>query len=100
MVDPWEVSSALTEVPVLKWIRPAVAVGLMMVPALAVAQSSQGDDEPHGPRPEAIAACKNRNDGDPCEFDAPHGHVSGTCHKARSGDLACFHPHHHHDGGT
>jgi hypothetical protein len=26
--------------------------------------------------------------------------VSGTCHKARTGDLACFHPHHHHDGGT
>jgi hypothetical protein len=84
----------------LKWMRLAVAIGLMIVPALAVAQSSPSDDEPHGPRPEAIAACKDKSEGDACEFDAPRGHVSGTCRTVRAGDLACIHPHHHHDGGT
>jgi hypothetical protein len=84
----------------LKSMRLAVAVGLMLAPTLAVAQSSPNDDEHHGPRPEAIAACKDKSEGDTCEFDAPRGHVAGTCHKARSGDLACFHPHHHHDGGA
>ncbi|MGO9834313.1 MAG: hypothetical protein ACLP1X_08865 [Polyangiaceae bacterium] len=84
----------------LKSMRLAVAVGLMIVPALAVAQSNPSDDEHHGPRPEAIAACKDKSEGDGCEFDAPRGHVAGTCHKARTGDLACFHPHHHHDGGS
>jgi hypothetical protein len=84
----------------LKSMRLAVAVGLMLAPTLAAAQSSPNDDEHHGPRPEAIAACKDKSEGDTCEFDAPRGHVAGTCHKARSGDLACFHPHHHHDGGA
>jgi hypothetical protein len=84
----------------VKWMRVAVTVALMIVPALAVAQSDPKDEEHHGPRPEAVAACKDKSEGDSCEFDAPRGHVSGTCHRARSGDLACFHPHHHHDGGT
>ncbi|MGO9836642.1 MAG: hypothetical protein ACLP1X_20800 [Polyangiaceae bacterium] len=84
----------------VKSMRVAVTVGLMIVPALALAQSDPKDEEHHGPRPEAVAACKDKSEGDACEFDAPRGHVSGTCHKARSGDLACFHPHHHHDGGT
>jgi hypothetical protein len=78
----------------------AATVALMIVPALGAAQNSPSDDEPHGPRPESIAACKDKSEGDACEFDAPRGHVSGTCHKARTGDLACFHPHHHNDGGT
>jgi hypothetical protein len=71
----------------------------MLVPALAMAQRSPSDDEHHGPPPEAIAACKDKNDGDACEFDAPRGHVSGTCRKARTGDLACHHRHRH-DGGA
>ena len=58
------------------------------------------DDRGHGPHPEAIAACKDKSEGDACEFDAPHGHVAGTCHKDHAGDLACFHPHMHHDGGA
>ncbi len=82
-----------------KWIRLAAAVGLMVVPALSFAQSAPSDDEHHGPGPEAIAACKAKSEGDACEFDAPRGHVSGTCHKDRAGDLACHHPHHH-DGGA
>ena len=46
---------------------PRAAFGLMVVPAFAVAQSSPSDDERAGlvPRPpEAIAACKDKNDGD------------------------------------
>jgi hypothetical protein len=83
-----------------QWTRLAVVFGLMMVPALGAAQSTPAEDKGHGPRPEAIAACKDKSDGDACEFDAPRGHVSGMCHKARSGDLACMHPHEHHDGGA
>ena len=84
----------------LKWMPLAVVVGLMVVPAPGAAQSSPGGDEHHGPRPEAIAACKDKSEGDACDFEAPHGHVSGTCHKVQAGDLACFHPHHHHAGET
>jgi hypothetical protein len=69
---------------VLKLIRLAVAVGLTIVPALAVAQSSPSDDEHHGHGPESIAACKDKSEGDACEFDAPRGHVAGTCHKTRT----------------
>jgi hypothetical protein len=84
----------------LKWMRLSVALALVIVPALSAAQSSPSDDRGHGPHPEAIAACKDKSEGDACEFDAPRGHVSGTCRKVRTGDLACVHPHEHHDGGT
>lgn len=83
-----------------KLTRAALAVALTIIPALGAAQSNPADEEHHGPRPEAIAACKDKSEGDACEFDAPRGHIQGTCRKARSGDLACMHPHHHHDGGT
>jgi hypothetical protein len=84
-----------------KRTRLAVAAALALFPAVAAAQSAPPDGEHHGPRPEAIAACKEKGDGDACEFDAPHGHIAGTCHKDRAGDLACMHPHHHHsDGGA
>jgi len=88
----------------LKQMRVAVAVGVMSVPALGLAQSSSRNDDEHhhAPSPESVAACKDKSEGDTCEYDAPRGHESGTCHKLRSGELACFHPHHHHDqdGGT
>lgn len=84
----------------LKWVAFAVSIALTMTPALVVAQSSPTDDEHHGPHPEALAACKDKSEGDACEFDAPWGHVAGTCRKARTGELACAHPHHHHDGGA
>lgn len=81
----------------LRLMRHVVAIGLVVVPAVVAAQRSFADDKPHSPRPEAIAACKDKSEGVACEFDAPRGHVSGTCRKVRSGDLACVHPHHHHD---
>jgi hypothetical protein len=85
-------------------MRLAMAVGVLSVPTLVAAQSgpADGDEHHHAPSPEAIAACKAKSEGNACEYDGAHGHESGTCHKLRSGDLACFHPHHHHDqdGGT
>jgi hypothetical protein len=84
----------------LKLTRLAMVAAAMIVPALGAAQSSPSDDEHHGSRPEAIVACKDKTEGDACEFDASLGHVAGTCRKVRTGDLACVHPHHHHDGGT
>ncbi len=84
----------------LKLIRLAITAASILVPALSAAQASPSDDEHHGPRPEAVAACKDKTEGDACEFDAPRGHVAGTCRKVKSGDLACVHPHHHHDGGA
>jgi hypothetical protein len=84
----------------LKPMELAVSIAFMLVPALCAAQSSPEGDEHHGPSPEAIAACKDKAEGDACEFDGARGHVAGTCRKGRSGDLACWHPHHHHDGGA
>jgi hypothetical protein len=83
-----------------RWSRFAVVAACTIIPVLSLAQSSPADDEHRGPHPEAIAACKDKSEGDACEFDAPHGHVAGTCHKTKTGDLACWHPHAHHDGGA
>ena len=48
----------------------------------------------HGtPRPESIAACRGKDEGDTCSFERHHGAVSGTCAKVRSGTFACAHPH-------
>lgn len=79
-------------------IRWMVVAAWAVVPALAAAQSDPAGEH-RGPSPEAIAACKDKSEGDACEFDAPRGHVSGTCRKVKTGDVACVHPHHHHDGG-
>ncbi|MGD0676361.1 MAG: hypothetical protein ABSC94_13160 [Polyangiaceae bacterium] len=86
----------------VKRMHLMVGLALMITPVIGAAQDNPSDDEHRGPRPEAIAACKDKTEGDVCEFDAPHGHVSGTCRKGRTGDLACTHPHHHHhhDGGS
>jgi hypothetical protein len=83
-----------------RWSRFAAVAACTIAPILGLAQNSPADDEHKGPRPEAIAACKDKNEGDACEFDAPRGHVTGSCHKMRSGDVACAHPHAHHDGGA
>jgi hypothetical protein len=84
----------------VKPIRSAKLVVLTILPLLAVAQSSPADEEHHGPRPEALAACKDKNEGAACDFDAPKGHVTGTCKKTHTNDLACMGPHHHHDAGA
>jgi hypothetical protein len=84
----------------LKWIQLGVVASLLVVPALSQAQRSQQDDKPHPPRPEAIAACKDKSEGDVCGFETPKGHIDGTCHKSHDGELACHHPHHHPDGGA
>lgn len=81
----------------LKWIRVGVAGAVLLVPAIGIAQSRLGEDEHHAGWAEAVAACKDKADGDACEFEGHHGKVVGACHKARSGDLVCMGPHHHHD---
>jgi hypothetical protein len=53
----------------------------------------------HGsPRPESIAACKGKDEGDTCSFERHHGAVLGTCAKVRSGTFACVYPHHRDQG--
>ena len=83
----------------MKLLRVAVVIAAIALPALGAAQDHPKDEEHHGPHPEALAACKDKGEGDTCEFDGHHGHVVGTCRKARTGELFCMHPHHH-DGGT
>jgi hypothetical protein len=85
----------------LKLVHIVAGISLLVIPALSLAQDNPKDEEHHGPRPESIAACKDKAEGSACEFDAPRGHVSGTCRKVHTGDTACVHPHHHHhDAGT
>ena len=84
----------------LKVVRLAAVIALMAVSALAAGQSGPSDDEHHGPRPEAIATCKDKSEGDACEFDGGNRHASGACRKVRRGDLARVHAHYHHNGGT
>jgi hypothetical protein len=52
--------------------------------------NQNGEGRPHGPPPEALDACKNKKDGDVCQFNSPHGDVvSGTCWAPQGKPLAC-----------
>jgi hypothetical protein len=82
----------------LKLVPAAILVTWIAVPTLGSADDTRDGGEHHWARPEAIAACKDKSEGDTCTFEGHHGTVSGTCRKAPSGDLACFHPHHHPQG--
>jgi hypothetical protein len=82
----------------LKLIRAAVTVTIIAIPALGSADDAPDGGEHHWLRPEAIAACKDKSEGDACSFEGHKGTVSGACHKVKSGDLACVHPHPHHEG--
>jgi hypothetical protein len=73
----------------MKLVQLLLAATVLAVPALALADR----DDPHPPPvPEAVAACKDKVDGDACEFDGPHGHRAGSCRVATTGDLFCRHP--------
>lgn len=85
----------------LRFFLPAAAllgVGVLLLPAITQAQSGQA--RRHQPRPEAIAACKDKSEGAACEFDAPRGHIVGSCKKVHTGDVACVRPHPRGDGGA
>jgi hypothetical protein len=82
----------------LKFTRVAVVVVSIAIPSLGLADDPPDGGEHHGPRPEAIAACKAKAEGDACSFEGHHGTVEGSCRKVRSGDLACVRPHPHHEG--
>jgi hypothetical protein len=81
----------------LKFIRVAVVSASVVIPSLGAADDAPDGGGHHGPRPEAIAACKAKVEGDTCSFEGHHGAVEGTCHKVHTGDLACVRPHPHHD---
>jgi hypothetical protein len=70
----------------MKSTQILIALGALVIPALAVAQQA--------PHPAAIAACRTKSEGDGCQFEGHHGTHAGTCRKVGS-DLACVHPHHH-----
>jgi hypothetical protein len=78
----------------------SLSAAAMFLAALGATQESLADDEHHGPRPEAIAACKEKKEGDSCTFEGRHGAVAGACRKVHTGDLACVRPHHDHDGAA
>ena len=57
----------------------------------------QGDRPPQGrqqrgmqggPPQEALNACQSKQDGDSCQFESPHGTISGTCQTIRN-QIAC-----------
>jgi hypothetical protein len=82
----------------LKFVRLTAIVAIIVVPALGSADDAPDAGEHHGLRPEAIAACKDKSEGNACTFEGHHGTISGTCSKVNTGDLACVHPHPHHEG--
>ncbi|MEW5837324.1 MAG: hypothetical protein AB1717_00615 [Pseudomonadota bacterium] len=47
-------------------------------------------DRPHGPPPEALDACKDKQSGDACQFNSPRGDsMSGVCYAPQDKPLAC-----------
>ncbi len=59
-----------------------------LLSACACAQPAGGHDRPPPP-PEALAACKAAAAGTACNFNSPHGAVSGSCWAPEGKPLAC-----------
>ncbi|MCC6273918.1 MAG: hypothetical protein IT572_10680 [Deltaproteobacteria bacterium] len=69
----------------MKFTRLTLALlALGASPALALA--CPGGNQ--GPPPEATAACSGAAQNQACEFETPHGNVSGTCQDIQ-GQVAC-----------
>ncbi len=58
----------------------------------ASGEGSSGDDAPpgdeassEGPPEEAFDVCNDKAEGEACEFEAPHGTVTGTCAQVDEG---------------
>jgi hypothetical protein len=60
-----------------------------LLSACACAQPPGGDHRPPPPSPEALAACKAAAAGTACNFNSPHGTVSGSCWAPEGRPLAC-----------
>ncbi len=60
-----------------------------VISACACAQPTVGNDGPPRPPPEALAACKAAAAGTACNFNSPHGAVSGSCWAPEGKPLAC-----------
>jgi hypothetical protein len=84
----------------LKFVPVAVVVSAIAIPSLGAADDPPDGGWHHEIRPEAIAACKAKVEGDTCSFEGHHGTVEGTCRKVHTGDLACVRPHPHHEGAA
>ena len=71
-----------------------LALQLLALPLAASAQQPQPPagtpgERPHGPPPEAVAACKNLQAAAPCAFTGRRGDVKGTCWAPQGKPLAC-----------
>lgn len=44
---------------------------------------------PHGPPPEAFAACEDQETGSRCAFESVHGTLEGVCRTPRGERLVC-----------
>jgi hypothetical protein len=65
------------------------ALATALLSACACAQPTGSNDRPPPPPPEALAACKAAAAGTACNFNAPHGTVSGSCWAPEGKPLAC-----------
>ncbi|WP_043642730.1 Lcl C-terminal domain-containing protein [Caenispirillum salinarum] len=65
----------------------ALAVALLCASGGAFAQGP--GSARNGPPPQAVSACSGLASGAACGFQAPRGHVSGTCHAGHGRPLAC-----------
>lgn len=58
-------------------------------PAPGQPTQGPGNQEPHRPPAEALAACKSLSSGAACNFTSPRGAESGTCFAPEGKPLAC-----------
>ncbi len=70
-----------------EWIHGLVVVWLFLSPAVFEIKAQTGPPL-GGPPQEATEACSGKVEGDSCEFNAPHGKVSGVCENLQN-RLAC-----------
>ena len=78
--------------------RLAVVLGFAAALVLVAASLAVADDpggRPHGPPPEALAACQGQAEGATCGFTMGDRTMTGTCRTGPGGDgaLACAPPH-------
>ncbi len=85
------VSSRNTNIPLVLYIDAIQLSTAAPQQSQSSAQPTQ--QQPEGgfpaPPPEALTACQDKQQGDACEFMAPHGLVSGKCQQLSNQQLGC-----------
>ncbi len=66
-----------------KLIEVFCLIGVVLSVNTAIAQV------PMEPPPEAVSACRQKQQNDACGFHAPHGLVQGYCRRVRGAEMAC-----------